>query len=1736
MNKSFKFGFLIFFIVGFILFPEGISRAQCSFTNLNSTYCAGDAAFTLSGGTNYYGNGVVGSVFNPAIAGVGTHKIVTTSGVASTYSIITSGVYSPVTPTSSTTLLLADNDEQQVSIGFTFNFFGSDYSQLRISSNGVLGLGTGPTLTSINDNQTFQDGINPNNLIAVIWDDLIPDGSATIRYFVSGDAPFRKFIVDYINVSGKTAQAQLHETTNVIEIHTASATFPTNGSQGIEGEDLGSGITNAYVVPGRNNTSWNATNDYVAFIPACVEVKNVTVNALPSDLPVVPVSASVCIGSTIDITIQNSQIGVQYQLQNDADNSPLSGFYTGTGNDLTITSNVLNADRIIKVYARNIATLCTIDLINKASVTVDLLPTVSNAGANQNTCGSTTFLTANNPSLGVGNWTFTSGGNADGLGVIDNSSNYQSLFTGTEGQTYTLQWKITNGTCSSIDDVTVVLKEIPDAQASDQEICHNTLSSVSISNPNGVSGTSYTWIVQSSSNVSGATVGSGDLVNQVLMSTDGTSNGIVVYRITPMANGCSGAFEDVSVTVKPTPVINNNPADLSLQICSNQSLNFLPTSTLLNTSFGWTSVISGSISVSSVTANGNGVISDAPVNTGSTVANVVYTITPAVNGCNGLPVNFVVTVKPLPSATASDVIICSGESTAIPISPAPNNVSGTTFSWIVNASTNVSGAANGDGSSISQLLSSANGQSGTVTYSITPSANGCSASTITAITVTINPHAIVNAGGDYAVCEPASIPLSGILGGGASSGVWSIVSGAGSISSSTTTGTTVTATYTVAGLDIGSYVVLRLTSNDPTGPCLPQSDDVMINVNEVPEVYIFGLKSNYAKNSAAEQLVGIPLGTGGVFTGDGMTGNTFNPSEADVGSVKITYQYTHPITGCFNSKDSITIVNSVTEIDFDISAPAREESSGAWSICENSGDLLLMGNPPVNDPGSRSPTKFRSPDQILQDKIFIDGTNYKINTSGLKGGVYFLQYIYTNSFDATDTLTKQVMVYSAPQSVMDPLVSTCVENVLSFTESSTIPDNATGATLISYHWDFGDNIFSSEQEPVHSYAASSAGAEKIVRLTVTTNQGCSNTSSNTIFVGQAPKVDFRWVNICQGDSTRFEDRSDAGFSVITAYTWQFDDGENIGPGTPNTIISTGKTKGLYKSPSHFYNAFGVYNVNLTVSTDAGCSKTISKNVYILDKPQAGNYYSTDFENGPGAWVPIALENNNVSWVFGEPVDRFIASPGDNIWWTGANPDSLITNSTYFNNEKSIVLGPCVDMSSFDRPMISLNYWSDTQEGFDGAVMQYSVDGGIVWETIGNAEGEGLNWYTSRDIAGMPGDQDNFAWSEKSAVWKNARFSLDQIPRAQRDLVIFRIAFGSNNDNSSGKTLRGLAFDDIYIGNKKKTVLVEQFVNAGNVNSSFAADYLNSLYVEQFVVKNSSDFFKIQYHINTPSADELNKDNPTDPGARSFYYGISQPPITIMDGILGTYPPGGKTFNGDHALINKVELDRRALEDPLFDLTIDVLQSPENILKGTVKLTYIDSLASFGTPIIIHLALIETDLKGNKNVLRKLIWNEGKSYSRSWAFNDEQVIEFDYVIDVPIANSAKLYLAAFVQENNRNRPYVYQATIIDAPQKSGAAPVGVSEGAMVEMESIQLFPIPASTHINLSFDNAITRNYTWQLIDQHGAIILSGNVGHDWSAPQQINLSTIANGIYTMRISLSEKTVAYKKIVVLHSND
>src|SRR5574343_569979 len=286
------------------------------------------------------------------------------------------------------------------------------------------------------------------------------------------------------------------------------------------------------------------------------------------------------------------------------------------------------------------------------------------------------------------------------------------------------------GQCASTTTMTIQIYPQPNVIISgNATYCDGDTTALTLTST--VPGTTFTWNVISS-NLDGTHIvsGTGNTINQLLDLDNALNIGTATYYITPYANGCAGPAQQIEITVNPIPDVV--AVATSTEICSGDTAHVDMTSAISGVTYTWTVVSTGVNGAS----NGTGSSIDQVLTTSnpSVGGNVVYTITPSLNGCTGASVTVQIDVKPRPEffGTISPITICSGETTNINLSA---SIPGTDFEWIVVA-TNVSGASDGTGSNIGQTLTSVLG--GTVVYSVVPVLNGCYGSPID-ITVNVNP-------------------------------------------------------------------------------------------------------------------------------------------------------------------------------------------------------------------------------------------------------------------------------------------------------------------------------------------------------------------------------------------------------------------------------------------------------------------------------------------------------------------------------------------------------------------------------------------------------------------------------------------------------------------------------------------------------------------------------------------------------------------------------------------------------------------------------------------------------------------------------------------------------------------------------------------------------------------------------------------------------------------------------------
>ena len=91
-----------------------------------------------------------------------------------------------------------DDVTQSVPLPFTFKFFGQDKSSITVSSNGWVGFGS--YTYAYYTNVGIPNSSAPNDIIAIVWDDLNPSATGSGKIYYYYDAANHIFIVEYDSV------------------------------------------------------------------------------------------------------------------------------------------------------------------------------------------------------------------------------------------------------------------------------------------------------------------------------------------------------------------------------------------------------------------------------------------------------------------------------------------------------------------------------------------------------------------------------------------------------------------------------------------------------------------------------------------------------------------------------------------------------------------------------------------------------------------------------------------------------------------------------------------------------------------------------------------------------------------------------------------------------------------------------------------------------------------------------------------------------------------------------------------------------------------------------------------------------------------------------------------------------------------------------------------------------------------------------------------------------------------------------------------------------------------------------------------------------------------------------------------------------------------------------------------------------------------------------------------------
>ena len=896
------------------------------------TWTLGNVTGGISGASAGSGATINQTLTNPSNATSGTVQyIVTPTSLASgctglPYTITVTVSPKPIVTNAPTTLLCSGSVSNIV-------LAASAPSTYTWTVGTITGGITGASAASgLSINQTLT---NPSNTVPGTVAYIVTP--STIAGFCSGNA---YTIVATVNPAPTvtnlpTASTCSGTSPNIALTASIPSTFTWTiglNTGGITGANAGSGSTINQILTNPSTTN-PGTVEYLVTptatngsCPGAPYTITVTVN--PSPAVTTSAGTTTCSGSSPNIALTASNPST-FAWTIGTITGGITGASAGLGSTinqvLTNPSNSTSGTVQYIVTPTAVGSSCT---GSPYTITVTVLPKPSvNSAATVTMCSGTTsniILTATIPSTYT--WTvgtITGGiiGAGPGAGPIiaQNLVNPSITVPGTVAYIVT-PTSIAGSCVGNPYTVTVTVNPAPVVTTAPAAItCSGTSPNILLS---ASAPSTFSWTIGANTGgISGASAGSGTIINQVLANPSTTIPGSIEYIVTPTATTglCAGTPFTITVTVSPAPAVTTPASAIT---CSGTSPNIALTASQPS-SFSWTiGTITGGITGASAGVGTS--INQVLTNPGNAAPGTVqYIVTPTSTGnsCIGAPYVITVTVNPKPVVTnAAAVSVCSGAGSNISLTASIPS----TFTWTVGTITGgITGAGGGTGPTINQILTNPSSSFfGTVAYVVTPTsvAGACIGNPYT-ITVTVNPSPVVTTLPTAITCSGTSPNIS-LTASAPSTFSWIVGANTGGITgASSGSGTIINQVLTnPSNLTPGSieYIV---TPTATTGVCAGTPYTITVTVDPAPTVTNAAAVSTCTGTSPNIALTGsIPstyTWTVGAVTG-GITGASAgvgpainqvltNPSNTLAGTVQYLVTPTSVGSLCAGVTRAITV-------------------------------------------------------------------------------------------------------------------------------------------------------------------------------------------------------------------------------------------------------------------------------------------------------------------------------------------------------------------------------------------------------------------------------------------------------------------------------------------------------------------------------------------------------------------------------------------------------------------------------------------------------------------------------------------------------------------------------------------------------------------------------------------------------------------------------------------------------------
>ena len=501
---------------------------------------------------------------------------------------------------------------------------------------------------------------------------------------------------------------------------------------------------------------------------------------------------------------------------------------------------------------------------------------------------------------------------------------------------------------------------------------------------------------------------------------------------------------------------------------------------------------------------------------------------------------------------------------------------------------------------------------------------------------------IVTAGTASTICSNnPTVQLNGNVIGATTQGVWSIVAPAnGSFAPSPSV---LTASYITSNSDTALNVIkIVLTSTNNAG-CNAVRDTIKITMNHAPIVTSSLIKPILkCANNPTVYLNGTVSGTttstgkwtttgAGIFNPNNLSLIcNYLPSASDIatGSVSIKLESTNNLQ-CKKVQDSVTVIFTqpvTVNVGVDVNScknnPITPLNAVITGTATNTGIWYGGVGTFTNSNTALTPTYIATAGEVATGFVIL---TFSTTNNGLCNGV-----------------SDQIRIdYRNKPTANFNVGPVCFNQANVFNNNSVDPS---GAGITNNNWSFGDGGTSTNINTTNTYSVAGTYTSQLI---VTNGYGCKDTIRKAVTIYPLPTPSMQVTRACSGASLQIN----------------FVDLSSVSP--PSTIPTLGGYfwdlggfgSAVTKDTSVVFPNQGLYSITHIVTTNYGCSATITQSVNITSVPSAS--FIPVYNNTQGLVSDVGFTDLSISAI------NWFWNLGNGLVSNQQNPSTTYTaNGTY----------------------------------------------------------------------------------------------------------------------------------------------------------------------------------------------------------------------------------------------------------------------------------------------------------------------------------------------------------------------------------------------------------------------------------------------------------------------------------------